>query len=368
MTSNRRVQRGDSDNSSMLIDQLRKTDLNLLTALYVLIEERSVTKAAQRMLISQPAMSRVFHRLQDTLQDELLVRIAKKYEPTQHALAVFLELKEILPRYGSVFRKRKFAFNPAKAVGEFRIAVGDFACTVFLPGLVYILANYASGIQIDVVPRRPGFAAIKANEVDLILTPEDPSGFSEGLLRSELLLEETIVCLVRSGHPLLNRRLTFREYAKAQHVSLVTAGGTQQRRGLAWGQQSPSVARALERLGLSLDVRVRVPYYPAVGPIVANTDLIATLPLQVARGLKTERTRIIPAPREFGKVRHFYQVWRARDDSNTVHKWMRGLVRIMSSHMIEELDALPYRRDDKVHGVSEINRSRIDELMREAST
>ena len=140
----------------MIDDQIKKTDLNLLTALYFLITQRSVTKAAQQMLISQPAMSRTLDRLRLTFEDKLLVRDGNQYEPTERALNIVAELEDILPRVGGLFLGFKDKSSPSTATCLFRIAVGDFGANLLIPGLVYILADCAPGIRIDVIPRRHG--------------------------------------------------------------------------------------------------------------------------------------------------------------------------------------------------------------------
>lgn len=356
---------GDSSyGPDALVDQIRRTDLNLLTALYVLIEERSVTKAAQRMLISQPAMSRMLDRLQTTFEDQLLVRTARRYEPTQRASAIHAQLQEILPRLGDLLLKREFKFDPAKITCLFRIEAGDFGATVLIPGLVSILARHAPGIQVDVVPKCIGFESLEQNNVDLVLST---GSAKEAHLRNETLFQEILVCLMRSGHPLSKRRLTLREYVSAQHILLSPLAGSQRPHVGFLAERRPSITRILERMGRRIDVRVRVPYFIPVGLIVENTDLIATLPLEIARRLKTPITRIVPAPREFQGVT-YDQIWHSRSDSSAVHKWVRGLIRTLAQHVIRDLSSPYGKHEGRILGVgiSKISRRRIDELGRHA--
>src|SRR5207244_13002307 len=110
---------------------LRDRDLNLLVSFQALIEERSITRAGRRLSLTQPAMSRVFDRLQQMFGDELLVRTASGYEPTHRALDVYGELKQVLPRIENLLYKGEF--KPSEASSVFRIAATDYAALVVLP-------------------------------------------------------------------------------------------------------------------------------------------------------------------------------------------------------------------------------------------
>ncbi len=317
----------------MQYEHLRSLDLNLLIAFHALMEERSVTGAARRMFVSQPAMSRMFDRLQAMLNDELLIRTPKGYEPTYRASAIYAQLQDTLPKLQSLLGKTEF--DPAKATGLFRIEASDWGATVLIPGLVRDVADRAPGIQIDVVPRQSGYEALEANEVDLVLGgPLLNSASKAEFLREEPLLRDKIVCLVRKGHPLTKRRLTLREYARARHIQLSPLQPVRRLPISFSAQRQPSVAQALERLGEKIIVEVRVPYFSSVGPIVENTDLIATLPLEMARRTKTPTTRIVSAPSEFLGVA-YHQIWHSRNDSSPIHDWARRVIRELASHVTQ---------------------------------
>jgi len=344
------------------LDRLRKADLNLFTALYILIEERSVTKAAERMFITQPAMSRILDRLRKTFEDELLVRNGKRYEPTSLGSAIYEYLREILPHLAGLFPKREFKFEPSKTKYLFRIECGDIAATLLIPGLVCILSERAPGILIDVVPRRRGFQSLADNSVDLVLGREQ---LKEAHLRSQTLFRGRLVCLMRRGHPLSNRRLTLREYARAQHISLGP---------LAWSKRPHvgflpdlwlNITRVVERKGRKTDVRVRVPYAAPVALIVGNTDLIATISPESARCLKTAKTQIVPAPKEFKGVA-FMQTWHSRNDLNPIHVWMRGLIRGLARQVSKDSLSLSSANEGSILGVdvAKLNPRRIGALIR----
>jgi DNA-binding transcriptional LysR family regulator len=323
----------------MQYGHLRSIDLNLLIAFHALMEERSITGAARRMFVSQPAMSRMFDRLQEMFEDELLIRIKQRYEPTHRATAIHTELLQMLPKIEALFGKP--AFNPAQATDLFRIETSDWGATMFVPKLIRILADRAPGIQVDVVPRHIGFGGLEENDVDLMLGGL-PAGSSEinDVLRKERLFDEKHVCFVRAGHPLANRRrITLRDYLNARHVSLTNMPWRRRPSVLFIAEQQHSVAQALARLGRRPDVRARVPYFIPLRLIVENTDLIATVPRQIAHWLETTKTRIVPAPVEFHGFTYF-QFWHSRNDSNLVHKWVRELMRTMAKDVSSFADPL----------------------------
>ena len=314
---------------------LRSVDLNLLVAFDALMVERSVTGAARRMFLSQPAMSRTLERLRTTFKDELLIRTKGGYEPTHRASEIHAEVRELLPKIETLFGENKF--DPASVHDLFRIESSDWGATVLVPGLIQRLAKDAPGVQLDVVPRRDDYEKVEDNEVDLLLTPATDqltSLITDGkhTLRAEPLFHEKLVCIVRSGHAFANRRLTLKDYVKALHVSLLPMQRPQRLRSSTLAIQQPMVKKVLDQLGQQINVQVRVPYFAPLGPIVENTDLIATVPLELARRIKTAKTRIIAAPREFGGF-VYHQIWHSRNDLTPLHGWIRSVMRSLAGQL-----------------------------------
>ena len=311
----------------MRYKDLRNADLNLLVAFNALMEERSITGAARRLFLSQPAMSRTVDRLQVMFKDQLLVRAPNGYEPTHRASVIYAAVQKLLPQLEALFSESEF--NPATVTDLFRIESSDLGATVVIPGLIKAIAERAPGVQIHVLPRTGDFERLEKNEVDLVLTPStelEPSANTQTHLQSEALFREKLVCLVRTGHALAKRRLTVQDFFGAQHVSLSPMQGTRRSSSTFVTERHGVMARALERLGRKADVRVRIPYFVPLGPIVETTDLVATVPLQIARRLQTPRLRIVSAPIEFEGFT-YNQVWHSRNDSTPIHKWIRGVIR-----------------------------------------
>src|SRR3981081_4720818 len=113
---------------------LRNVDLNLLVALYALLEEQHVTRAARRCFLSQPAMSRALERLREMFGDELLIRVGREYERTALGERLLRDLESLLPRLELLLKGEQF--DPALSEERFRVTMTDYACVVVLPGLV----------------------------------------------------------------------------------------------------------------------------------------------------------------------------------------------------------------------------------------
>jgi DNA-binding transcriptional LysR family regulator len=317
--------------AAMRYTHIRNADLNLLVAFQALMEERSITAAARRMFLSQPAMSRVVDRLQYIFEDELLVRTRNGYEPTRRALTAYAELEQVLPRLDALLRGTEF--DPFEETEVFRLSASDYGTAVIVPGLMTVLAKQAPKIKVEVVPGHTKFERLERNEIDLILADDVElsqwTSRASQTLRDELLTHGEIVCLVRVGHPATKRPLTLRRYLKEQHVE-VGWGQELAPGSLSFvGEHQTIVARALGPLGKRRDVRVRVPYPLSVGVILENTDLIATLPSIVAERLTARtKTAAIPAPVELRKHPFtFNQIWHPRNDANPMHRWLRGVIR-----------------------------------------
>jgi len=106
--------------------------------------------------------------------------------------------------------------------------------------------------------------------------------------------------------------------------------------------RQPVLGKLLVKMGRDINVKVSLPYFSAIGPIVANTNLIATLPLQVARRVRNSTTRIVPAPKEIGIHCNYHQVWRSDDDSDPIHGWVRALMRTLGRRVIRDLRSLSH--------------------------
>lgn len=297
----------------MRYTHIRKADLNLLAALQTLIEERSISRAAARMFLSQPAMSRVLDRLQQMLGDELLVRTRKGYEPTLRAQQLYGKLEEILPVVEGLLRGD--AFNAASASDTFRIAATDYATSVLLPGIVKVIADQAPNVSIHVEPfDDASFRKLESNALDFALWVNK----APIPLRSESLFEEEFVCLVRADSPLNKKSFTLSQYLKCKHLAVTL------------GQDRQLVDDLLEKRGLRRTIRLWLPYFASAVWSVEQSDMVFTVPKRLAMLLSgVSKTSIVSPPREFRRMA-YYQAWHPRVDHDPAHQWLRQIVKAVA--------------------------------------
>ena len=294
---------------SMRQTHIRNVDLGLLATLQALVEERSITRAAERMFLSQPAMSRAFDRLQELFGDELLVRARGGYEPTHRALHLHAELDRLLPRLEALVRGEDF--DPATATDVFRIASTDNIASVLLPAVMAMAAERAPHVGIEIFPWDEGVVQrLETNALDLALwINAAPKAF-----RTQPLFKDRFICLAREGHPAGDAPLTLERYLSFAHAAVTLAD---QRQGLVDGM--------LEARGLERDVRLKIPYFAPAAWIVERSDLILTVPERLGRRLaQTSRTVMLEPPAELAAF-EYIQIWRPRLDADPAHQWLRQL-------------------------------------------
>jgi DNA-binding transcriptional LysR family regulator len=286
---------------------IRNVDLGLLASLQALIEERSISRAAERMFLSQPAMSRAFDRLQETFGDELLVRTKQGYEPTHRALHLYAELEHLLPRLNGLLRADEF--QPATATDTFRIAATDFATSVLFPAFMARLTAVAPSVSLEIIPWDDGvFRKLESNAIDLALWVNTaPAEF-----RTQVLFEERFMCLVRKHHPAGKGAFTLERYLSYPHALVNLA---QQRQGV--------IDKALEDKGIERRVQLKIPYFASAAWVIEHSDMILTVPKRLAtRLVKISATRMIEPPKELSAF-NYIQVWHPRLDSDPAHVWLR---------------------------------------------
>jgi len=295
--------------------RLSGLNLNALVALDALLTERNVTRAARRVGITQPAMSQSLARLRELFGDPLLVRKGRSMVLTPRAETMLLPLSDALL---SVERALQLGmgFDAATSTRIFKIALTDLGVTMVLPSVLRVIGKQAPGIRVQVEPLSGGRLSDKlsSGEIDLVIAVYLSSA---GGLRSETLLVEDYVCLVRRGHPLARRKqIRIDDYEAHGHVAYTPVGFVPR----PMSQAVPGVASAA-------GIRVSVPYLLALPDVVRRTDLVATVP----RGLLSAPIDLdglvtVEAPPELPRVEHS-QWWHPRFDLDPAHQWLRERVR-----------------------------------------
>lgn len=251
--------------------RLEDVDFNLLRALHALLETRSVTRAARRLGVTQPSMSRTLGRLREALGDPLFVSSGRALAPTAFALGLAPEVERALWAL-------RMVFDPtARAGGEdgpldLRVAASDYGVLRVIRPLLARRDDAPAVAGLRVVQlAADSIGALHRGELDLALAPHaDLPGFEDLVLRP--LVDDEHALVVRRGHALARGRATLESYLEGVHVMVENAAP-----GLS------AVQRALAKLGRSRRVGVRVPSLLGALALVAETDLVASLPAAFAR-------------------------------------------------------------------------------------
>ncbi|MFD5396523.1 LysR family transcriptional regulator [Streptomyces sp. NPDC127097] len=288
-------------------------DLNLLTALDALLEEQSVTAAADRLGLSGPAMSRALGRIRRTIGDPVLVRAGRHMVPTPRALEIRAEVHRLVEAAHGVLAPSAPA-DPARLARVFTLYANDLFVTSLGPRLVARVAEEAPQVvlrflgesHIDVPLLRDGAADLELGVID----SHEPE------IRREELFVDRNVAVVRAGHPLTTGKLTARRFADAAHLNF-------SRRGRLTGP----VDAALAARGLRRKVIATVPTFAASLMMVRDSDAVGLTSERA--GVATVRglgLRTLPIPFELPPLT-MEMAWHPRQEADAGHRWLRGLVR-----------------------------------------
>ncbi|MEX6502943.1 LysR family transcriptional regulator [Pseudomonas zhanjiangensis] len=244
-------------------------DLNLLRVFDALMREHNVSRAAERLALSQPAVSNALNRLRELLDDPLLVRVGRSMQPTPRAQALEAPIRAALQQIEQSLSAGE-RFDPASSSQRFRIAVTDYVELICMPRLLEQLSRQAPGIRLDIRHLTPSLPvdALDKGELDLALGrfEEVPARFAR-----RHWMSETLQLALRRGHPQVHGKLDLDTFLGLRH--LWVHGG--QTRGM--------VDQWLGEQGLSREILYTTPNYLQAAHIVASSELAAVLPTQLAR-------------------------------------------------------------------------------------
>jgi DNA-binding transcriptional LysR family regulator len=300
----------------MRVDYILRADLNLLPALAALLDERQVSRAAARVGMSQPAMSRTLQRLRDVLGDDLLVRGRGGYQLTPRAERIQRQVAELLPQLDNLFSDQ--AFDPATATDVFRLSGTDYATTILGPALFQQVFRQAPHATLSFETWQDGvFDDMERGALDLVLYGLAPRAG----MRSEELFEERFVCVMSPEHPLSGHaRITLDDYLACQHVVVNIHGGWQ-----------TVIDHRLRALGRPRHASLTVPYHAAAPYAVPGTALVATVPARLAaKHADISAVRTVAPPREI-EVMHFNMCWHPRLDDDRAQRWLREIIRSVTA-------------------------------------
>ena len=292
---------------------LKDVDLNLLVVFDQMLRERRVSACAEKLGISQPAVSNALARLRRLLDDELFLRTSRGMEPTPLALRLAEPIASALAAIHATLNDRA-GFDAASSKRRFTLGMTDIGEIYFLPRLMEALAHAAPQVSITTV-RKPAVNlrdAMEAGQVDLAigLLPELKTGFFQ-----RQLFRQTYVCMFRAGHALDRGRIDLADFEAADHVVVVSPGTGHSR-----------VDELIERRGVRRRVRLTVPHFVALGHILHATDMIATVPERYAQqSMRHFGLKYLPHPVALPEI-GIAVFWHARFHKEPGNQWLRRLI------------------------------------------
>lgn len=298
-------------------------DLNLLLVFDAVMLERHVTRAGDRIGMSQPAMSNALNRLRHHLKDDLFVRGADGMRPTPRAQELALPVRDALQNLEMALDP--LIFDQANARRNFTIGTNDYAVPTLMPALAARLEKEAPGIDVRLVSSAGRtFDMLDAQTIDAGISAfgSIPERFG-----SAELFADRYVLTMRAGHPLAKGELSLATYAAARHLLVSPRGDIQ-----------GFVDEALADHGLERQIAMTVNSFSSAPPVLAASDMLLAMPERIARafapiyGLVT-RTAPFPGPKAYSSAT---LVWHRRFARHPAHLWLHDILRSVARDVVAQ--------------------------------
>ena len=310
---------------------ISRVDLNLLVYLDVLLRECNVTRAAEELGISQPAMSNSLRRLRDLFSDPILVRTSDGMTPTDRALELQPLVRNVLSAAEQVILP-KTEFDPSASSRIFRIMASDYTESTLLPVLLRQLRKEAPGIRLDIMtPSDVSFHDVERGKVDLVINRFDslPQSFHQ-----VHLWDDSFSCVLSADNPVI-KNWNLDSYLSSKHVWVSKTG-----MGVGVGMTPNDVQRlgwvdeALAKLDAKRDITLFTRHYQAALLLGEQDDLIVTIPTMTAMGMaKNPKVVILDPPFEIPRMR-LKMVSSPLLQHDPGHKWLRQIIKSVSEEML----------------------------------
>lgn len=299
-------------------------DLNLLAVFYALSRDKSTTKAATSLGLSQPAVSHALNRLREMFKDPLFVRASRGLVPTRKALELAGPVERLL-KDAELILSERVSFNPKTEAREFRISTTEYFEVTILPKLLKRLATDAPDIRIVSTATQGALQKdqFENGKLDIAIAGyfgELPEGYFQ-----QNIFKDEFVCVGRKGNPFLKGNLTVAKYAEARHI-LITPQGDMKSRSAA----------ALKKLKHIQKFQAGVASFISPGWMLAESDLLLTCPRKLAEAyVKHLPLEIAKLPFSIEGI-SVVQVWHSRHHKDPAHIWLRNLIKEICSKSGEE--------------------------------
>ncbi len=312
---------------------LERVDLNLLIYLDVLLREKNVTRAAEQLGVTQPAMSNILRRLRTLFNDPLLIRSSEGMTPTERALELQPRIREVLADLSQILEPRT-EFRPYTSSRVFRIMTSDYAEATLVPRLAKAMRNEAPNVVLDfLTPSDVSYRDMEQGKVDLAINRfnEIPQSFHQ-----VLVWRDSFSCLLAANNSSIDH-FNLKSYLEAQHIWVSKTGmgvgfgvNPEKSGGMGW------IDQALDRIGQKRKISIFTRHYQMPALLAANADLIATLPTRVAR-LQAQNPRIvIKDPPFYIPEFELKMAWCPLLHHHPAHRWLRQLIMFTARQIIDE--------------------------------
>ncbi|MCF7981682.1 MAG: LysR family transcriptional regulator [Pseudomonadales bacterium] len=292
---------------------IRNVDLNLLKVFDAIMREKHISRAAERLCVSQPTVSNALNRLRVLYEDDLFIRTAKGVTPTSKAVEISTFIRDAIQRIESTLDTGS-EFRPETSHRKFTVALTDYGELYFLPHLMEELGKLAPDVEIVCLPT-PGAMLnleMKSGSVDLVW---DWKKIDDIDFVSDKIFEDKSFCVARKDHPDIGDSLSLEQFLQSEHVILRPTR-----------THIPLIERYLENMGLERKVVTEVSHVLVIPAIVASTNLLAAMPERLARHFaKQLNLKIFPNP-IFEKPVSVYQMWHKHFENDEGHRWFRNLL------------------------------------------
>jgi DNA-binding transcriptional LysR family regulator len=298
--------------------QLTTFDLNLLVVFETVLRERNVTRAGERLGLSQPAMSHALNRLRWMLKDQLFIRTPEGMMPTPRAEQLAQPVRRALGELETALEPDEFI--PAQAERRFAVAVNNYAAVVLAAPIAAACATLAPKTHLSLRPsgtlNLPDL--LDRGELDIaVATLDQPAE----RFASRILVEDRFVAVMRRGHPAARGKFDIQRFAELPHLVISSSG-----------EDLSFVDAALAAEGCARNITLEAPYLSA-GSILVQSDMVAVLGRQMAQGFRRAyaiELRDLPCPSP--PVRSV-MLWHRRFDGQPGHRWLRETIASVAAHL-----------------------------------
>ena len=297
---------------------LKSFDLNLLLALKALLEEKNVSRAAEKLCLSQPAMSHILRRLRDQLDDPILVKSASGLVPTARALALLEPTAAVLREIERIVEPPP-EFDPATSRRRFVISTSDYVGFALLPTLAESMIRIAPHIEVHIRQpiTGPPHIVLEKDNIDLAIGFDAIFGSTPHVC-SQALMGESIVCLTRKSNAQVpGDDISLAQFLEGKHVLI------------SWREAGTGlIDDSLAKLGLRRNVFLVLPNFLTTPWILEKTDLMLCLPQRMAEQfVQLAPLKILPIPIDLPRY-ELMMLWHPRHEKDHAHMWLRERVRM----------------------------------------